>query len=135
MVREVKTILLVDDEAPIRQGIREILRRNGYKVVEAANYDQAVAVYQRRGGRVDLLLLDISLPGKNGYEIAQKLREDKPRLQTIFMSGHAGAELRRYHQMSPTDSQFLEKPFQTTELLQQIKSALAPRAYSGGAAG
>ena len=66
-------------------------------------------------------MIDVALPGKNGYELARTLLDTEPNLKVVFMSGHAGAELSRFYGMPVTDVHFLVKPFQAVDLLQRVK--------------
>ncbi len=119
-----RTILVVDDEAAQRDLIRGILHLEAYTVLEAADYDEALAVQQRHLGEIDVLLSDLSLPGRNGYDLSKALLAREPHLKVIFVSGHAGAELRKFFDVPVTDVHFLEKPFQPAELLGHVKSVL-----------
>lgn len=119
-----RTILIVDDEAAQRDLMRGILQLEAYAVLEASDYDDALAVQQRHLGEIDLLLLDLSLPGGNGYDLSNALLVREPHLKVLFVSGHAGAELRKFFAVPVTDVHFLEKPFQPAELLEHVKSVL-----------
>ena len=121
MPESAKTILLVDDEAPVRAYLTGILRADGYGVLEAADYDEALAMYQQHQGEVGLLLIDVSLPGKNGFELARTMLAIEPKLKVLFISGHVGTELCRFYDIPPTDVHFLQKPFQPMELLQRVR--------------
>jgi len=119
-----KTILLVDDEASQRERMRRALRAAGFRVVAAAEYGAAMASFQQHSGVIDLLVTDLALPGKNGYELATSLRAIQPKLMLLFTSAHAGAELRRFYGMTDPDEHFLEKPFQSSELVRRIRYLL-----------
>jgi len=119
-----KTILLVDDEASQRERMRRALRASGYHVVVAADYDSAVASFQRHSGLVDMLVTDLALPGMNGYELGLTLRALQPELKVLFTSAQVGAELHRFYGMSSTDQHFLAKPFQPAELLRRVRYLL-----------
>jgi two-component system, cell cycle sensor histidine kinase and response regulator CckA len=119
-----KTILLVDDEASQREKLRRALRTAGYRVVVCADYGTAVAAFQQYPGVVDMLVTDLSLPGKNGYELAETLRDTQPKLKVLFTSAHAGAELGRFYGIATTDHRFLAKPFKPADLLERIRYLL-----------
>jgi DNA-binding response OmpR family regulator len=119
-----KTILLVDDEASQREKMRRILRSAGYKVVVCVDYGAALSSFQQYTGVIDMLVTDLSLPGKNGYELAQTLRGLQPRLRVLFTSAHAGAELGRFYGMSATDDRFLAKPYKPAELAERVRYLL-----------
>jgi two-component system cell cycle sensor histidine kinase/response regulator CckA len=112
----------------VRESIHNILRSREYHVLEAEGYEDALAIIQEGPGKVDLLLIDVSLPGKHGFSLAQALRRIDPNLKLIFMSAPVGAEWSRYHGVSVTDVHFLPKPFSAAELLDRVKYVLAWRA-------
>jgi DNA-binding response OmpR family regulator len=70
------------------------------------------------------VLTDISLPGRNGYDLVKTLLDIDPGISAIFISSLAGAEVCRYHGMATTDSHFLEKPFQPADLLRRVRTVL-----------
>jgi DNA-binding NtrC family response regulator len=119
-----RTILLVDDEAEQRDLIRHILYLEAYTVLEASDYVDALGVQAKHLGETDMLLIDVSLPGGNGYALAKDLLAIEPHLKVLFISGHAGAELCRFFNMPVSDVHFLQKPFQGTDLLQRVKLVL-----------
>jgi DNA-binding NtrC family response regulator len=84
-----ETILLVEDEDAVRVIVAEILRRQGYHVLEAASPGAACDVFDRRASEIDLLLTDIVMPGMNGPALAQRLIGQRPDLRVLFMSGYA----------------------------------------------
>ena len=118
------TILLVDDEATQRERISAILRNAGYRVLEASDYSAGRAVYQRLGAHLDLLLIDVSLPGNNGCELAKDALSADSTIKVLLMSGQAGAQVCRFYGISPTDVHFLEKPFRPVDLLARVKYVL-----------
>lgn len=119
-----KAILLVDDEISQRESMRSVLSDAGYEVRDAADYDQAVAIHRSRGGNIDLLVADVSLPGKNGYELAAALTAAAPGLKVLFISGQAGAEVSRFYGVHPGDLHFLQKPFPGASLLARVRTLL-----------
>jgi DNA-binding NtrC family response regulator len=119
-----RTVLVVDDEAAQRDLMRGILSLQAYTVLEASDYHDALAVQQKHFGEIDLLLIDLSLPGGNGYDLSKALLAREPHLKVLLISGHAGAELRKFFAVPVTDAHFLEKPFQPAELLERVKSVL-----------
>jgi CheY-like chemotaxis protein len=118
------TILLVDDEASVRESVRSALLGCGYNVLSAATYDDALGIFQRHQSEIDLLITDISLPGNNGYELAAQISATRPNIKVIFASGRAGRELCKFYYMAETDPRLLKKPFETDELLQRVQCAL-----------
>jgi DNA-binding NtrC family response regulator len=124
MLRNHQTVLLIDDESSQRRFMRGVLEHAGYKVVEGADYDDALNIVNHHHGKIDVLLTDISLPGRNGYEVARALLDLNPGLSVIFMSGIAGAQVCRFYRMATTDLHFLEKPFSSTELVRRVRRVM-----------
>jgi CheY-like chemotaxis protein len=82
------TILLVEDEAFVREITGEILEAAGYRVLKTRNAAEAIGAFRRYKAIVRLLLTDVVLPGRNGRELATALRKINPKLKTIFISGY-----------------------------------------------
>ena len=113
---ESTTILVVEDEAGIRELIRKILLREHYRVLEAGSAEGALAVTQ--GQSIDLLITDVMLPGIHGPELARRMQQAAPRLKTLFISGFTGEE------KVPAGARFLTKPFTLGTLLEKVRAAL-----------
>lgn len=118
------TILVVDDEAEQRASMRDTLQLGGFGVLDAADYDEALAIQSRHLGEIVLILGDLRLPGGNAYDLSRALLAVEPHLKLLFTSGHAGAELCRFINMPLTDLHFLEKPFEPGELLKRVRTLL-----------
>jgi PAS domain S-box-containing protein len=118
-----RTILLVEDEAMLRQLTRKFLESDGYQVIEAVNGVEAVEVSRQHVGAIDLLLSDIVMPHMNGIELSKQLRQERPETRILFMSGYPGR-----HQSSgsylPPDIPLLTKPFRSSDLHAQISQIL-----------
>src|SRR5260370_22030687 len=93
------TILVVDADARHRESMRRVLRAEGYRVLEAADYRAAENVHQQHRGQIDLLLTALSLPVGNGHDLAQALRDVESELKRLFVSGSTGAKAGRYYQV------------------------------------
>ena len=94
------TVLLVDDEPRVLNFMCTVLERAGYRVLSGKNYGDAVQLFGLHSTEIDLLIIDISLSDKNGLDIAAELKETRPALQTLFISGSVGAELLHCHGLS-----------------------------------
>jgi two-component system, cell cycle sensor histidine kinase and response regulator CckA len=81
------TILVVEDEAFVREAACDILEGEGYRVLRARNAAEAQAAFRRQKGVVQLLLSDVVLPGQNGPALAKDLRAVCPTLKAVFISG------------------------------------------------
>ena len=118
---ENRTILVVDDEEPARRLICLILRQGGYNVLEAEDCDSAALVHRRHQKEIDLLLTDVTLPGRNGCELAALLRNICPDLRVLFMSGLPWDEVSQ-HGVPKEGWGFLQKPFGIRDLLAEVQS-------------
>ena len=117
------TILVVEDEAFVRNATCEILECEGYRVLRARNALEAKLAFDRNLGVVALLLTDVVLPGQNGRALARELRTTCPALRTILTSGYpsnlaAGSALGRGGIF------YLPKPFSAQSLLQKVDQVL-----------
>ena len=104
--------------------MRRILEPQGFTVWSRGNYDEAQKLFQEYREAIDLLLVDVSLPGRSGVEIASDLLRRKPDLRVLFVSGYVGAEVIRFHGLSATDIHFLRKPFRADELVKRVSDVL-----------
>lgn len=116
-----ETILLVEDEAFVREVTGEVLRSAGYEVLIAKNAAEAAGVYARRRGGVELLLSDVVLPGENGRVLARRLRRENPELKVLLVSGYAEQMGLREEQ---EEEECLAKPFSTEVLLRRVREML-----------
>lgn len=119
-----KTILLLDDEEIELSTNSAILQGQGYIVLEAESYDEAVLVFESARDQIDLLIADISLPDRNGCELALALVEKRSDLRVLFVSGHVGAEVCRFYGLDITDLHFLAKPFTKESLIARVNQVL-----------
>ena len=122
-----KNILIVDDEAPIREMIAVALEMAGYECLEAENTQQAHAVIVDR--KPDLILLDWMLPGTSGIELARRLKRDELTSDIpIIMLTAKGDESSRIQGLELGADDYLAKPFNPRELLARIKAVLRRQA-------
>jgi two-component system cell cycle sensor histidine kinase/response regulator CckA len=117
-----ETILVVEDEEPLRLLIADILTGSGYDVLRAASGEEALTVAGQRG-RIDLLVTDVIMPGQNGSELAATLRALIPELKLLYMSGYTG-DLITQHGGLEIEDLLLEKPFTKNSLLTKIRAIL-----------
>ena len=120
------TILLVDGDAPYRESMRHILRSEGYRVLEAADYRGARNACQQHSGEINLLLTAIALPGGNGYELAKELQETDAGMKVLFVSGEAGAKVGQFYTRPWKDAPTLRRPFESAKLVERVKEVLNP---------
>jgi CheY-like chemotaxis protein len=112
-------ILVVDDEKNIRGLVRTLLERAGYRVVEAANAEDALEILRQRLLAPQLLLTDIVMPGMNGLALAAQAHHLRPGLPVIFMTGFADE-----YQAELCGSVCIRKPFKAPELLTAIQDVV-----------
>ena len=123
--RGTATVLVVDDELMVRKLAAAILKEFGYRVLVAATGDEALRIHAEDPNRIDVVLLDMSMPGKNGKVVMDALREQSPDVRVVFMSGFGESEALRVvggHRFLA----FLQKPFDTDSLPAATASVLHP---------
>jgi DNA-binding response OmpR family regulator len=118
-----KKVLIADDEPSIVTSLEFLMKKSGYEVEIARNGDEALALVA--SFRPDAILLDVMMPGKNGFEVCQRIRE-KPewRAVKIVMLTAKGREAEITKGVSLGADLYLTKPFSTQELLAQVKRLL-----------
>jgi CheY-like chemotaxis protein len=131
------TILLVDDDAQIRELGRDILEPEGYCLVQAAGAEEALAALHRLGAGVDLLLTDVVMPGMKGKELVDRARDGRPELPVLFLSGYVdGPDVRSSDDLPSADDDrftgYLGKPFRSTELRRRVRELLDLSAARNG---
>ena len=120
------TILVVEDEEPVREVCRRALSRTGYRVLSARNGDDALDALRQTREAVDLIITDVVMPGTSGYELFRALRETAPDSCVMFMSGCAAETLAE--QGIPLDQvAFISKPFDPATLRNEVAQALLRR--------
>jgi PAS domain S-box-containing protein len=118
-----ETILLVEDEAAVRESTREFLTRSGYTVVEAANGDEALRASREFAGPIQLLISDVVMPRMSGPQLADQLCAERPGMRRLFVSGYAENTVLRHGAIDVT-SNFLSKPFCLSALAKKIRDIL-----------
>ncbi len=114
------TVLVVDDEKPLRDFVRRNLEARGYKVLNAANGLEALAIFETE--QVDLVILDIMMPHLDGLETARRIRADS-RVPIIILTA-MGEEVDKVHAFDLGVDDYLTKPFGVGELLGRVKAVL-----------
>ena len=120
------TILVVDDEPMIRRLGAKILRDAGYRVLVAGDGDEATRIFNEDPNRIDVVLLDMSMPGKSGKAVLAALKERRPDVKVVLMSGFGESEALRVIGTNRFLA-FLQKPFNAGELPGVIASVLHPQ--------
>ncbi len=119
-----ETILLVEDDPSLRLSVRTALTQLGYRILEAPTGVKALEVWNQNQDHIGLLLTDLVMPdGMNGKDLAQRLRQENPKLRVIYMSGYS-AEVAGKDFPLEEGINFLTKPFQITKLADAIRAKL-----------
>ena len=117
------TILLVEDDAPVRALIERMLLNEGYRVLSASDAGAALAIWREASFRIDMLLTDMVMPGLRGNDLASQLRRDRPSLRVLFMSGYTdGLMLPALGREN--GSAFVQKPVTAGQLTRGIDDLL-----------
>lgn len=111
-------ILLVEDEPAVRTLFSQALRQTGYTVLEGRNGQEALDVFDRVGGKIDLLLTDIRMPLIGGSELAARLLARRPNLRLLYITGYAAKV-----EIGP-NAALLQKPFVRADLLRAVRDLL-----------
>lgn len=119
-------ILVVDDEAPVRQLMSVIFRNSGYQLFEAANGDEGLATAQLE--RPDLVLLDLMMPGMDGYEVCRRIKSNShTRHAVVVILTASDAEANSAKIMEAGADHYFSKPFSAVALLDKVREALGSK--------
>jgi two-component system cell cycle sensor histidine kinase/response regulator CckA len=118
-----ETILVVEDEASVRQLVGSALRLHGYRVMEADTPAQGLELASACQDTIHLLVTDVIMPAMNGWELFQRLVVDRHDLKVLYMSGYTD-DLIAYHGVLDEGTTFLQKPFTVHSLLQKVRAVL-----------
>ena len=122
--RGTETILLVEDEEPLRELARLVLEDHGYKVLEAASGVQGLKMWEQHKHETDMLLTDMVMPeGMTGRDLAEHIQAERPGFKVLYSSGYS-PDVVGGHFKLPQNSFFLAKPYQPPELAQAVRECL-----------
>jgi PAS domain S-box-containing protein len=128
-----ETLLLGEDDPALRRVLRRLLERVGYTVVEAADGEEAVALFEAQPGRIALVLLDVIMPVLNGRQVLDRIRAVRPGVKAIFMSGHS-ADVAGQRDVVLGSEPLLQKPVEPEVLLRAVRQRLDGGEVTAGAA-
>ena len=114
-----KTIIIIEDDISILRGLKDNLEYEGYNVLTQTNGEKGLQLVLDT--RTDLILLDIMLPGLNGYEICRKVKKEKPHLPIIMITAR-GSEIDKVSGLDIGADDYVTKPFSIPELLSRIRA-------------
>jgi CheY-like chemotaxis protein len=117
-----ETVLLVEDEAGLRNLLRELLEGNGYRVLVARDGMEALQVAAGHAGPIHLMVTDLIMPGASGREVAAEIKTARPGTRVLYISGYTDDAILRQGALGP--AAFLEKPFAADSLLRKVRELL-----------
>jgi CheY-like chemotaxis protein len=118
-----ETILVVEDEAMVRDLTLEVLKESGYTVISAERPDDALRISEQNQGPIDLLLTDVVMPGMSGLELAERLKPERPEMKVLYVSGYTADAVAR-RGMSDPKTAFLQKPYAPAALVRKVREVL-----------
>jgi CheY-like chemotaxis protein len=119
-----ETVLVVENEQSVRDVIADVLAMHGYRVLEAADGDEAIRISEAHPGPIHLLVVDVVMPGTSGEALVNRVATVRPDIRTLYISGYTD-ELVRQHGIIPAGRSFLQKPFTVEGLARKVREALA----------
>jgi CheY-like chemotaxis protein len=123
---ETDVILVVDDDPGVRSLASKVLAGQGYLTLEAADGEEAFALFSQQAGRVGVLVSDVVMPGLQGPELAARLRGVDPDLKVVLMSGYTEASSDSVGSMLEPGMRFLQKPFSPADLVALVRDVSDP---------
>jgi PAS domain S-box-containing protein len=118
-----ETILVVEDQTSGREMIAEVLAAEGYRVLSAADGNEARELMRRSPERIDLLLTDVVMPRMGGNDLARALAIDQPKMRVLYMSGYT-SDVITHHGVLDEGVSFLQKPFAPARLSERVRQIL-----------
>jgi PAS domain S-box-containing protein len=118
-----ETVLVVEDDAQVRDVMRRALERSGYTVLAVGDAEAAIALTDRHPGHIHLLITDLILPRMSGRELAARLAIHRPAIKVLYASGTSDGTVSRHRMLEP-GTEFLEKPFSLDHLLRKVRQIL-----------
>ncbi|MBI3592132.1 MAG: PAS domain S-box protein, partial [Nitrospirae bacterium] len=125
-----ETILVAEDEELVREFLKDIFETYGYKAIIAVDGEDAIAKYNEHKEHVDMIVLDVIMPRKNGKEVYNYIREINPDIKTLFISGYTQGILTS-RGVCEEDLEFVSKPLEAHGLMSKIRSILDKNASEG----
>jgi PAS domain S-box-containing protein len=117
-----ETVLLVEDEASVRELARETLKENGYTVLEAGDGHEALRICRNHADAIHLMVTDVVMPQMSGCQLAKHLKMLRPETEVLYISGYVDETITHHGILEP--GAFLQKPFAPAELLRRVRQIL-----------
>lgn len=118
-----ETILLAEDDNPLKELSTRVLESFGYRVIPAADGEEAIGKYIENSEAINLLLIDMIMPKKNGKEVAEAIKRINPRIKVLFASGYT-MDILTDKELDAADYAFIRKPYRAKELLIKVREVL-----------
>ena len=129
-----ETVLLVDDEGAILEVVRDVLKQYGYTVLTADSGEEALEVFSRNPEQVDLVILDLGMPGMGGGPCLQRMLEIEPSARVVVATGYAGSD-KRGEMLAAGARRFITKPYRLDDLLRTVRQVMDQSPEEGEEAG
>ena len=117
-------VLIVEDEGPLRQAVTNMLRNTGFEVFEVADGSSAIDLLRANGGNIDLILLDMTIPGAPSSEVVAEAAKVRPDIKVVLTSAY-NQEMIATSMTAPQIHSFIRKPFQFEDLLKTLLNSLS----------
>ncbi len=125
-------ILVAEDSRPVRDLAVAVLKRQGHEVATASDGREALSMLLQQGDRFDVVVMDVVLPGLDGWTVYSRASAVHPRLRAVFCSGHSAAMLKSEFQFDAPDVQYLQKPYSPADLATRIQEILTTDGHRAG---
>ncbi len=119
-----ETVLVAEDEASIREVARAALESHGYRVLLAADGEEALSLLERHGSEIDLVVTDLVMPRLGGAELRREARRLAPEVRFLLTTGYAERDLPAAAPQKPREASLLQKPWTVQELRARVREAL-----------
>jgi two-component system, cell cycle sensor histidine kinase and response regulator CckA len=119
---EREMILVVEDGDAVRTLVCDMLRQQGYEVMEARNGPDALKIWQQYADEIDLVVTDVLMPNMSGGELALQIASLRPETKVLFMSGYTGENI--LGDFERLEDLFLQKPFTASALAEKVRRVL-----------
>src|SRR5215469_16551430 len=116
-----KTVLIIEDEESLRLAVCKVLKRRGFRVLEAADGRAGVDLFQAHAAAIDVVLLDLTLPRLSGREVLSEMRRIRPNVRVVLTTAYSENSWRS--QGEPPFWGFIRKPYQVNELVDLLREA------------